>query len=209
MINKEIIELKELFYKEIHEIDSSMKSKLSDASSMIKRQNEEQDTKIDLAIQRNEQLYNSILNEKNNLEKIGQLFISQNKLNDMILSQELKIKELIQSNQRLNVNYEKIILDNLSVPGFVGSSCVYKNLSEYILHNINEVEKIKNEKEAEKKIVEEMKYKIDGLMKNILNLVDSSVNRCNIYSDRKQKYLEEFIQNKLVEINEKNIDFRA
>ena len=209
MVNKEIVELKELFYKELREMDSSTKIKLSNLSNLIEEKNKEQEEKINLTIQKNEQLYNNIINEKNKLDKIGQIFVTQKKLNDMIMSQELKLKELFQSIQRLNTNYDKIILDNLTVPGFVGSSCVYKNLSEYIQYNIKEMEKIKIEKESVKKIVEEMKHKIDGLMKNILNLLDNSVKRCNIYTDKKQKYIEEFIQHKLVEINEKNMDFRT
>ena len=156
-----------------------------------------------------EQLFNEMINEKNNLEKIDQFIISNKRLNDMVMSHELKIKELNISNKRLTSNYDNIIINNLTVPGFVGNSCVYPNLSGYILHNINEVDKIKNEQEAEKKILAEYKYKNDNLMKNILNILDSSIKRCNTYTDKKQKYLEEFIQNKLVEINEKNIDLRA
>ena len=127
----------------------------------------------------------------------------------MLLSQEIKIQELSSSNQRLIVNYDKIITENLTVPGFIGSSCVYQNLCEYIKHNINEIEKIKIEKEAERKMFEDIKHKIDGLMKNILNLIDNSVIRCHKYTDNKQKYIEEMAQNKLVEISEKNMDFRT
>ena len=61
----------------------------------------------------------------------------------------------------------------------------------------------------ERKMFEDIKHKIDGLMKNILNLIDNSVIRCHKYTDNKQKYIEEMAQNKLVEISEKNMDFRT
>ena len=209
MVNKEILELKDIFFKEIREVEKSFKKNIAEISSSSDEKNKQNEEKINLSIQKNEQLYDKMLLEKSNLEKIGQLDITYKKINDKLISHEIKINEILNSNKRLNSNYDRIISDNLKVPGFVGPSCIYKNLSEYIQHNIKEVEKIKIEKEIEKKIVEDMKYKIDGLIKTILNLVDSSVLRCNKYADNKQKYLEDILNNKLVEINEKNMDLRA
>ena len=190
-------------------MESSIKKNFLEISSNLDKKNKEQEEKINLTYQKNEQLYEKMIYQKTNLEKIGKIDISQKKLNDMLLSQEIKIQELSSSNQRLIVNYDKIITENLTVPGFIGSSCVYQNLCEYIKHNINEIEKIKIEKEAERKMFEDIKHKIDGLMKNILNLIDNSVIRCHKYTDNKQKYIEEMAQNKLVEISEKNMDFRT
>jgi len=209
MVNKEILDLKEIFFKELREMESSIKKNFLEISSNLDKKNKEQEEKINLTYQKNEQLYEKMIYQKTNLEKIGKIDISQKKLNDMLLSQEIKIQELSSSNQRLIVNYDKIITENLIVPGFIGSSCVYQNLCEYIKHNINEIEKIKIEKEAERKMFEDIKHKIDGLMKNILNLIDNSVITCHKYTDNKQKYIEEMAQNKLVEISEKNMDFRA
>ena len=209
MVNKEILDLKEIFFKELREMESSIKKNFLEISSNLDKKNKEQEEKINLTYQKNEQLYEKMIYQKTNLEKIGKIDISQKKLNDMLLSQEIKIQELSSSNQRLIVNYDKIITENLTVPGFIGSSCVYQNLCEYIKHNINEIEKIKIEKEAERKMFEDIKHKIDGLMKNILNLIDNSVIRCHKYTDNKQKYIEEMAQNKLVEISEKNMDFRT
>ena len=209
MVNKEILDLKEIFFKELREMESSIKKNFLEISSNLDKINKEQEEKINLTYQKNEQLYEKMIYQKTNLEKIGKIDISQKKLNDMLLSQEIKIQELSSSNQRLIVNYDKIITENLTVPGFIGSSCVYQNLCEYIKHNINEIEKIKIEKEAERKMFEDIKHKIDGLMKNILNLIDNSVIRCHKYTDNKQKYIEEMAQNKLVEISEKNMDFRT
>ena len=209
MVSKEIIELKELFYKELREMDKTFKNDLEKISSFFDEKYKEYEDSINLSIIKNEQLYEQLIKEKNNLEKIDQLSVSCKKLNDMIMTHELKIKELNLSNQRLTTNYDKLIIDNLTVPGYVGNSCVYPTLSEYILTNINEVEKIKIEQETQKKVINNLKYKIENLMKNILNILDNTITRCNTYTDKKQKYLQEFIENKFVEINEKNVDLRA
>ena len=209
MVSKEIINMKELFLKELHEMDLSFKKDLEKILTSIDQKNKENEGKINLTIKKNEQLYYKMIKEKNEIEKIGPLLISHKKLNDIVISHELKMKELNLTNQRLTSNYDRIILDNLTVPGYIGNSCPYPTLSEYILHNINEIEKIKTGQEVSKKILDDFRYKIDNLMKNILNLLDNSIKRCNIYTDKKQKYLEEFVENKFVEINEKNVDLRA
>ena len=209
MVSKEITDLKEIFFKELHEVEKNFKKNLAEILSSLEENNKQHEVKINLTIKKNEQLYNEMLLEKNNLDKIGQLQISQKKLNDMLISHEIKIKDLLASDKKLNLKYEKILSDNLTVPGFVGPSCIYKNLSEYIQHNILDIERMKIEKEAERKMVEDMKYKSDGLMKTILNLVENSVLRCNRYTDNKHKYMEDILHNKLVEINEKNMDLRT
>ena len=136
MVENEINDLKENFYKLLYEMNSSLKKDISKVNSALNEKYKENQDKLNLAILKNEELFYKMINEKNNSEKIGQLNISHKKLNDMIMSQELKIKELISSNQRLTLNYDRIITDNLTVPGFVGSSCTYRTLSDYIMHNI-------------------------------------------------------------------------
>ena len=46
-------------------------------------------------------------------------------------------------------------------------------------------------------------------MRNMLTLVDNSVTRCNQYTDSKQINVENLLNNKLVEFNEKNMDLRT
>ena len=73
------------------------------------------------------------------------------------------------------------------MPGFIGISSRIKTLSEFLLDNIDEMAKLKMEKDLMKKEEKELKAKIDSTIKNILNVVDISVNRDNLYADNKQK----------------------
>ena len=208
MINKELLELKNEFLKELREIETKLDKKLENHSIILDIKNQEQEDKINLTVQKNEQLYDTMLNQKLKLEKISELNISQKKLNDMLISHEMRINTLITENKKLIKNYDKIITD-LSVPGYIGSSCMYRNISEYIQNNINEIQKIKNDKDYDKKLTEDIKNKLDNFMKNMLTLVDNTVTRCNQYTDNKQVYLENILKNKLIEFNEKNMDLRT
>ena len=209
MINKELFQLKDEFLKDLRELEEKLDKKIERHSAVIEIRNQDQEDKLNLTIQKNSQLFEEIMEQKIKIEKISELNISQKKLNDMLISHELRINKLITENKRLTINYDKIITDNLIVPGYIGTSCLYRNLSEYLQSNINDIQKIKNEKENEKKITEDIRSKLDNFIKNMVALVDNTVTRCKEYTDNKQVYLENILNNKLVEFNEKNMDLRT
>jgi adenylate kinase family enzyme len=209
MVNREIIELKNEFLKELREIETKLDKKFEKQTIILDTINKEQEEKINLTIQKNEQLYDSMISQKLKIEKITELSIDQKRLNDMLISHEMRINNLLTENKKLSSNYDTIITDNLSVPGYIGASCTYKNLSEYIQSNIKEIQIIKKEKQNDKKLAEDIKSKLDYFMKNMLNLVDNTVTRCKQYTDNKQIYLEKILNNKLVEFNEKNMELRT
>ena len=209
MINIELLHLKDEFLKELREIETKLEKKIERNSTILEIRNQEQENKINLTIQKNEQIYDTMIEQKIKIEKISELYITLKKINDMLMSHEMRINNLLNENRKLSKNYDKIIIDNLTVPGYIGASCRYKNLSEYILSNIIDVNKIKTEKESDRIITEDFRNKLDNFIKNMLTLVDNAVTRCNQYTDNKQVYVENILNSKLVEFNEKNMDLRA
>ena len=209
MLNKEIVELKNEFLKEIREVETKLDKKIEKQSLILDTRNNEHEEKINLNIQKNEELYDIMLKEKVKIEKLSELFVSYKKLNDMLMSHEIRINNLLAQNNKLSQNYNKILTDYLTVPGYIGASCHYKTLSEYIQNNINEMAKIKTLKESEKRVSEDIKGKLDNFMKNMLNLVDNTLTRCNQYTDSKHIFIENMLNSKLVEFREKNMELRT
>ena len=111
--------------------------------------------------------------------------------------------------EQLKTKYDKIVLDNLLVPGIVGMSCPYKNLSDYINNNSLEISKMKMEKEELKRENKELKVKIDGMMKSIINLVDKASRSCNEYSDKKKQELELLLESKIAEFEKKANELKS
>jgi len=209
MINKEIVELKNEFLKEIREVETKLDKKIEKQSLILDTRNKEHEEKINSNIKKNEELYDIMLKEKVQIEKLSELFVSYKKLNDMLMSHEIRINNMLAQNNKLSQNYNKILTDYLSVPGYIGASCQYKTLSEYIQNNIIEMAKLKNQKESEKRVSEDIKSKLDNFMKNMLNLVDNTLTRCNQYTDSKHIFIENMLNSKLVEFREKNMELRT
>ena len=130
MISKEIMELKNEFLKEIREIETKLDKKLEKQSLILDGRNKEQEEKINLNIQKNEQLYDQMIKEKVNIDKISELFSSSKKLNDMLISHEIRINNLLSENNKLTKSYNRILTDNFilhkKIPLNLNITFVYK-----------------------------------------------------------------------------------
>jgi seryl-tRNA synthetase len=100
---------------------------------------------------------------------------------------DIKIKSLSTDLDKIKSKYDKTIYENLQVPGYIGPGCQYKSISEYITNNIFEFSKIKNNIDQMKIENIEVKNRLDNILKSTLNLIDSSVVRCQKYSDNKHQ----------------------
>ena len=93
--------------------------------------------------------------------------------------------------------------------GYIGPGCQYKTMSEYILNNILEVSKLKNDKEKTRMEYSTIKTKLDNILKSNITLIDTGLARCQKYTDRKFNDIKNILENKFVEINDKNNDLKA
>lgn len=205
----ELTHLKEEIFKELRDLDSKFTNMFFKKSSEIEEKNEVSIRKINSMMDKNSEMFNSINSQKLKLEKIVELESFKNKSSDMILSHEFRIKELIKDVNDIKFKYDREIAQHLYLPGYIGPSCQFKSISDYILYNINEVSKIRNDKELIRRENKEIKVKFDSIMKNMLTLVNNSVTRCNEYTDSKHKNLELILNSKLNEIKERNMEMKT
>ena len=143
------------------------------------------------------------------IDKIPILEQFKNKVDSMIITHEIRINNALDEIASIKLKYDKAIINNLLVPGFIGPSCQFKNMGEYIMNNINELSKIKAEREMIKSSFKDLRIKTDSSVKTILNLTESLVRRSNDYTDSRISELKEFINEKIVMINEKEKEIKA
>ena len=146
---------------------------------------------------------NTVVEHKTKLEKIEDLEKFRQKFSDMIITHDIRIDTVINDIEKIKIKYDRAIFENLTISGWVGFNCKFKSIGELILNYINELTKIKTEKDELKKQVDDTKKKIDITLKTASNMVESGVNRSNEYSDNKQKNLENLLNNKFNDLNNK------
>ena len=201
--------LKEEMLFDLRQLENKLTDQINKKWYQIESTNNSLLEKISLMMDNNKQMFDSITLQKVNIDKISDYEPFKNKIEAMVTSHEIRINSILSDVFNFRTKYDKIISDNLTVPGFIGPSCQFKSISDFIYNQIMETSKTKNEKEQIKSDVKECKNRVDGFIKNMVNLNDNSVVRCNQYTDNKEKNIKEYIQNILDNFEKKNLELRA
>ena len=205
----ELVHLKEDIFNEIKKLDKKFTDLYQEKSQNIPENILTPLDKINIMLNKTEEMFHSVTEQQIKLDKISELETFKNKANDIIISHEIRINSLIKDVENVIFKYDREISQNLTVPGFIGTSSRFKTLSEYLLYNIDEMAKLKMEKDFMKKEEKELKSRIDSLLKNILDTVDNSIKRANLYTDNKQKNYDEILNNKYKEFKEQIMQMRT
>ena len=209
MLKEEIISLKEELLKEIRDVEQKLNVQINIKSQEIEEKNSQFIEEFNLMLEKNKTLITSITSQNFYSEKITDLENFRKKTENMIITHEIRINNSIKEIKDINFKFGKEISENLNVSGFIGPSCKYKTIGNYLSTNIKESERIKTDIESNKKDNKEIKKKIEDIIKTVLNLVDRSNTKCIEYTNSKSKNIEEFINKKFEEFNDKIIGLKS
>jgi len=205
----EINIFKNEIYGLIRELETKLNSKINITENKLLSDLEKYEKKINSLMGNTKEMVISLVSQNLKLEKITELEKFKQKADAQMITHELRIKNNLEEISAMKLKYDKIISENLYVSGFIGSTCQFKNVSEYLLYNINEVSRIKAEKDQLKKDTKELKGKTEALTKNMITLNDKSVQLCNKYTDNKQAEFQKALDITSKDLNEKNMEMRT
>ena len=201
--NKEFNKFKEDILSYIHERDNYYLEKIKNIQEQTDLSNRNID-KLSESMQTN---INNVLSKhvdnKSILEKLKTYDAFVNKANDKLISHEIRINCIKEDLTKSNQKYDKIYLDNLEVPGYIGRSSKYANCKIFFTEIIKELEKFNLFKQ--KNIIDLSTYK--ERLENLIKTFQSLVNNNN---DSQIKYITK-LNNKtnrnIIEIMEEKIKF--
>ena len=145
----------------------------------------------------NKKLMELMTNKNIYLEKIPMLEQFKNKVDGMLITQEIRINNNINELSSMRNKYDSAILENSLVSGYVGPSCQYKNVGEFILYAINEIARQRSEKEILKNAFKELKIKTEASIKSIINLNETIIRRSQDYTDTRIKDFKDLVYQKI------------
>ena len=208
-IMTDLMEFKDEIFKKIRLLEKKLMDEIKTKYSQLSETNQKLDNKITFINDNTDSLLDFVTSQKLNIEKVGELELSTNKAEQNISMHEMKLKNLALEINKMKSKYDKIFEESLQVPGYIGPACQFKNISEYIQNNILEFSKLKNDRDQIKIENIEVKNRLDNILKSTLNLIDSTILRCQNYADNKHENMKNILNNKLVEVSEKNMELRA
>ena len=196
-------------YGSLREMEINLKSKFSELESKIKTDLDNLKEKLDTLTSDNNEFKQILIPSKLKLDKIEDLEKFKNKVDDKIITHEIRIKNNFEEIRKFQLRYDQLISQNLFVPGYIGSSCQFKTVADYLYHNINEQSKIKAEREEMLKNLTNLKLGQDNIKKSMISLNESTVQLCNTYTDGKNKVIRQILDSSLQQLNEKSVEMKA
>ena len=157
----------------------------------------------------NNSIIDSITEQRLSLDKITTIESELKKFNSNLKSQEKKLNDSIIEISYIRERSEKSLSDSLFVPGIIGKNCRFNSFNDYIINSMNEINKLKSEKDFNKKESKELKQKLEQGIKSLSNLVDTFINRSKLYTDGTKKALLDLIDTKITELDAKNLELLA
>ena len=122
--------------------------------------------------------YNSIiLNQANmniQLDKLKDYEFFYNKTNDKLISHEIRLNNIRDELSKATQKYDKIYLDNLELPGYIGRCAKYKNCQIFFNDVIKEISSLNQYKEKNILDLKSYKDKLENIIKSFNILVDNN-----------------------------------
>ena len=199
--------IKEEFLKNMREFEEKWMKILDIKEFQLQKQMTDLKEDSENIFQRSKAILDNYSAHKVNESIINDFTTFKNKVNDMLVTHEIRINNNIKDISNFSSKFDKIISDNIFIPGFIGPSCQYKTLSDYINSNIEEMNRMKIEKEVMKKEQKEYKIKIESFIKQMVLLNETSMIQNKEYTNSKQKDYELLLDGKLQPLNDKIFRF--
>ena len=200
---KELIFFKEEIYKTIKEFEKKIKNEtnisLNDFEKRIiegEKTIEKFDNKFNIYAKKDE------LEEKK-LELKTEINKKLQKQIDNITSSNIQISAIRNDLSNACFKYDKIFLDNLTIKGFIGDGCKYKNIKEYILQNKEELSKFDSINQKVLIDLKSFKSKTDSIIKEFGLQLETLRNSFGEYINMQIEKYDKKQQNIINELNDK------
>ena len=206
MSKKEMHLFKDEILNKLRELESKFFNEISRKNSDINFNLNTFNEKVNSIIESNRQMIETVTSQKLNFEKIEQLDKSRKHMEEILTTHDVKISSMTSEIDKMKFRYDKIIGENLIIPGYIGVGCSFRNLREFIVNSIVDIKKLKEEKEILKRQEKELKSKVELMLRNMTRMVEYNSARIREYTNSKDHEIEDMLNDKLKKYDEKTLE---
>jgi len=209
MLHSDLMQFKDEMLKNLREMELKIMNKVNKNQENFSSNLDTLSSSINSLQLSTNSMADEITEQKLNINKIFSIESDLKKFNTSLTTQEKKINDFLIEITYLRDRFEKSLADSLLVPGYIGKNCKYNNFVDYIINTTKEINRLKSEKDYDKKENREMKQKFEQNIKNLSGLLDSFFNRSKIYTDATKKAIIELMDSKITDLDAKNLELLA
>ena len=204
-------------FKDIKELEKKLNEKIITITSNIDSNKVSADNNYQKFNEKITQIIHTIETTEERLKIDEQLSSFKKKIDDFLYMNKAKIASLEKDINKITFKYDKIFLDNLTVPGVIGTACPFQTLSSFIEYSNKKIKELLIEKSKQNTDMKAYKEKLEIIIasfnKQIKNIETQFVDYCNgrlkdydkICNDR-TNLLEEKINNMRIENGKYSFD---
>ena len=145
------------------------------------------------------------------LDKLNTYDNFMNKTNDKLVSHDIRINCIREDLTKNVQKYDKIYLDNLEVPGYIGRCSKYPNCKIFFTELIKEIDKLNTYREKNTLDLCTYKDRLENIIKTFQSLVennnDSQIKYISKLNDKTNKTLMDALEEKLNNVRLDNSQF--
>ena len=187
-------------------IESTIKTAITQFSTQITTDLSSLYTEIKKINEKHSSLSSQLIEHKIRLEKVDTLSSSLSQATEQLSTINIRISNINKSLSSMQIKYDKIFLDNLTVPGYIGEFSQYKTMRDYIEDNITQMTKLQKDKGKSESELKAYRDKIEQLTnqctqamtnftKTYMSFNNTIKSECNSYVDNKYEHLVDMINN--------------
>ena len=209
--NKELNKFKDDVLSYLRARDYFYMEKINSIKSQSDRNERNYQTLNELSLSTFNSLTSWQTEVQSNLEKLNTIENFVNKANDKLVSHDIRINCLREDLSKNVQKYDKIYLDNLEVPGYIGRCSKYPNCKIFFTELIKNVDKLNTYKEKNTMDLCSYKERLENIIKNFQSLVDnnndSQIKYITKLNEKTNKDLLETLEEKLDNVRMDNSRF--
>ena len=208
-LNSDYLKFKDEVLKDIREFEKRITEEIKSKDISIYNDLESIHGQLGQIIVSNKTINKSLIEYQMKFNNINELeeFKKKNENNSLVF--DIKLNQAIGDMEKTKSKYDKIIGDNLTVPGIVGGNSKFKNIREYIINNNQEINKLKSELENQKRQNNELKKKIEQINKNLLNIMESNIKQSTQLLENNKTKFQKLLEQNTLELNDKIIETKT
>ena len=188
---------KEIMLQDIGTIRKYCNDKITDFSSMIKEINIKINNKFDLMEKSQKKLIDLYVDLKRKTEIISEFPDFKIKTKEDIYSNKIQIEGIQKDMNDITFKYDRIYIDNFNFPGLIGEENRFQNFKEYVFFQVETTDDLKRAKEINDNMVKQLERRFDENISYLVKQIEKSEKLTKQYTDNKNKYLENFLNENL------------
>ena len=165
--DKKMIYFKNDILSDIKNLENNMNTKINQINNLIRANSEEYNLKFTKISNVISELIEIVSNRKHDNEKIEELLKMKDIIWSHINDNKNKLISITKDVEDAIFKYDRIILDNLELPGIVGKKCKYKTMRDFFEYIFSEIKADKSYREQQNLGNQKYKERIETLINSL------------------------------------------